>query len=79
MGLIRGVALTREFGTNKYGDENNWKQVERRRYLDALWRHLMAYTEDPLSVDDESGLNHMCHVATNAAFLLEMGGDYRAE
>ncbi len=71
---IRAVAHVREFGTSKYGDPDNWKRVEPQRYLDALWRHLMAYTEDPLSVDDESGFNHMDHVATNAFFLIAMGG-----
>ena len=28
-GIIRAVARVREFGVRKYGDKDNWKQVER--------------------------------------------------
>lgn len=71
--LIRAVATVREYGTRKYGDPENWRQVEPQRYRDALYRHLLAYVEDPTGTDEESGLPHLWHLACNAAFLIEMG------
>ena len=73
MELIEAVAQVMMFGLKKYGKENSWRQVNARRYEDALWRHMMRYTRDPNGVDAESGLPHMYHVATNAAFLIALG------
>jgi len=66
---IRAIAAIREYGNAKYGDPDNWKQVERQRYIDALFRHLLAEIDDPGGVDAESGLPHVWHMACNAAFL----------
>ena len=70
--LIEGVMAVREIGTKKYGDPDNWKQVEPERYHEALLRHVLAIWEDPYAVDPESGLLHLEHICCNAAFLLEM-------
>lgn len=70
--IIRDIAVVREYGDKKYGSTDNWKQVEIERYRDALCRHLLAYLDDPKSVDEESGLPHLAHLATNVAFLCEM-------
>lgn len=70
--MIWAVAAVREFGTAKYHDPENWRQVEPQRYRDALFRHLMKYLDDPAGVDSESGLPHLWHVACNVAFLIEM-------
>ena len=72
--LIRVVAIIRGYGNAKYpsGGEDNWKQVEPQRYRDALCRHLMAYLDDPKSVDEESGYPHLWHLACNVAFLCEL-------
>jgi hypothetical protein len=70
--LIRAVARIREYGVKKYGDPENWRKVEPQRYRDALYRHLLAYIEDPQGKDEESGLPHLWHLACNAAFLIEM-------
>lgn len=70
--LIRDVALVRMYGTNKYGDPENWKQVEPRRYSNALYRHFLAFLDDPHSVDDESGIPHYKHMACNMAFICEL-------
>lgn len=67
--LIRDVAEVREYGNNKYGSSKNWKQVEIERYRDALCRHLLAYLDDPKSVDEESGILHYKHMACNIAFI----------
>jgi hypothetical protein len=37
-----------------------------------MYRHLLAYIEDPLGKDEESGLPHLWHLACNAAFLCEL-------
>ena len=72
--IIRDIARIREYGNNKYpeGGPDNWKQVEPDRYRDALFRHLLAYLEDPASKDEESNLPHLWHLACNVAFLCEL-------
>ena len=70
--LIEGVMAVREHGTKKYGDPDNWKQVEPDRYHQAMLRHILAAWNDPYKIDPESGLPHIAHVATNIGFLLEM-------
>ena len=70
--IIRDIAAVREYGTNKYGSAENWKNVEEQRYIDALLRHTLAYMDDPHGVDAESGLPHLSHIACNVAFLCEM-------
>ena len=72
--LIRAVTAVREYGTAKYHDPENWRTVEPQRYRDALYRHWLAYLEDPNGTDVESGLPHLWHVACNVAFLIEMEG-----
>lgn len=70
--IIWDIARIREYGTNKYHDPDNWKRVEKERYKDAAYRHWLAYLEDEKSVDEESGLEHLWHLACNIAFLCEM-------
>ena len=72
--LIRAVTAVREYGTAKYHDPENWRTVEPQRYRDALYRHWLAYLEDPNGADVESGLPHLWHAACNVAFLIEMEG-----
>lgn len=62
----------REYGNNKYGDPDNWKNVSPDRYWEALIRHVFAAWDDFRKVDPESGLKHLSHIACNAAFLLQM-------
>ena len=69
---IEDIAIVRDYGDKKYGSTDNWKQVEPQRYRDALCRHLMAYLDDPKSVDEESGYPHLWHLACNVAFLCEL-------
>lgn len=73
MGIIEAVAHIRQYGTEKYGDPDNWRTVEKERYIDAAWRHWIAYNKNNDSVDAESGLPHLWHMACNLAFLIEMG------
>jgi len=77
MRILWAIAEVREYGTNKYKDPDNWKRVEPERYKEALLRHILRYIDDPDGVDDESGLPHLWHAATNIAFLIalaEKGG-----
>lgn len=67
--LVKAVAGVRMYGAEKYGDSENWRKVEPKRYVDALYRHLLAYIEGN-EVDEESGLSHLAHMACNISFLL---------
>lgn len=69
---IRAITAVREKGCEKYGDPENWRKVEPQRYRDALYRHLLAYLEEPFGLDEESHLPHLWHLLTNAAFLADL-------
>lgn len=68
--VMRPVLEILEEGAKEYG-ENNWQKVEdaRRRYYDALNRHLTSWWEGE-TIDKKSGKPHMAHIICNAAFLL---------
>lgn len=70
--IIEAIRSVRIFGVQKYKDPDNWKKVEPERYRDAAFRHFLAYLDDPAGVDEESGLPHLSHLATNIAFLIEL-------
>ena len=70
--IIWDIAEVMEYGNAKYGDPDNWRQVELQRYIDALYRHMLAFVADPASTDDESGLRHYKHMACNMAFICDM-------
>lgn len=70
--IIWDIAEVREYGNRKYGDPENWKDVELQRYRAAAFRHFLAYLDDPAGVDAESGIKHYKHLACNLAFICEM-------
>lgn len=74
--IVRDIAQVRQYGNEKYGDPDNWRNVEKLRYVAALERHLLAYKDylngDDDGVDKESGINHYKHMACNIAFICEM-------
>lgn len=70
--MIRDVALVREYGVKKYHSPENWRQVEVGRYIDALFRHFLAFLEDTRGCDEESGIEHYKHMACNMAFICEL-------
>ena len=72
MQINKDIAEVRMYGTNKYNSPNNWVIVEMQRYVEGLVRHLIAFIEDNNSVDEESGIPHYKHAATNMAFICEM-------
>lgn len=72
--ILFDIARVREFGSEKYGSPDNWKQVDVQRYRDAAFRHFCAYLDEPQGNDEESGLSHLAHLACNIAFLCEIEG-----
>ena len=72
--IIYDIAAVRMYGCERYpdGGPENWRRVSAERYRDAAFRHFLAYIREPKSVDAESGLPHLWHLATNIAFLCEM-------
>ena len=70
--IIYDIAEVREYGNKKYGNPDNWKEVEVERYKDAAFRHFIAYLDEPRGVDAESGIEHLKHLACNIAFLCEL-------
>lgn len=75
-GLIPPLALKEmvkvlTFGAQKY-ERDNWKKVpdSKRRYFDALQRHVWAYKEGE-QLDPESGIHHLAHAACCLFFLYE--------
>ncbi len=69
--ILYDIARVREYGAEKYGDPDNWKQVESQRYWDATVRHVIGAWDDYTAIDPESGLPHIYHALCNLAFLAE--------
>lgn len=67
---VEEVVKILTFGAKKYAP-NNWQLVENAedRYYAALLRHLVAHKKGE-TIDPESGLLHLSHVACNIIFLL---------
>ena len=75
-GLVPPLALKEmvkvlTFGAQKY-ERDNWQRVpdSKRRYFDALQRHLWAWKEGE-ELDPESGIHHLAHAMCCLAFLYE--------
>lgn len=76
---INAIMAVREYGTAKYKDPENWRNVESGRYHDALLWHVLAMWNNPFAVDYESGLPHLWHVMTNGDFMCELMKDMEGE
>lgn len=59
------------FGAQKY-ERDNWKYIDdaKRRYFDALQRHLWAWKQGEQN-DPESGKHHLAHAMCCLMFLYE--------
>ena len=59
------------FGAQKY-ERDNWIKVpdSKRRYFDALQRHVWAYKQGE-KIDPESNLHHLAHAMCCLMFLYE--------
>jgi hypothetical protein len=67
------------FGAEKY-EPDNWKHVpdSKRRYFDAMQRHLWAWKEGEQD-DPETGKNHLAHAMCCLMFLYEHDVKYSVE
>ena len=67
--IIEEIAEVLTYGANKY-EARSWMKTEngKERYEDALLRHTMSYLKGEV-LDEESGLPHLSHMATNIMFL----------
>lgn len=70
--IIWEIGKVRMFGSVKYPGADSWRKVELWRYRAAAFRHFLAYLADPKSVDEESGLPHLSHLACDVAFMIEL-------
>lgn len=66
-----------EYGAKKYSADN-WKKVERERYLDAAYRHMLAYTKGDVN-DPETNMPHLAHAMCCLLFMLQMDLDKDAK
>lgn len=66
---IEAIMQAREYGMRKHGDAEDWRSIAPERWHDALLRHVLHMWDNPLALDDESGLPSMWHVITSAAVL----------
>jgi Domain of unknown function (DUF5664) len=67
---LKEIVKVLTHGAKKYGDYNwshitNWEP----RYTGALLRHIEAWRSG-VKYDQETGIHHLAHAATNAIFLL---------
>ena len=69
---LLGVGKCIEFGTRKYPNPNNWRNVEdgEKRYLDSLMRHLLKHLSGQ-ERDEETGLPHLFHACWNLLAITE--------
>lgn len=70
--ILEDIAEVREYGISKYKDPDNWKKVELVRYINATFRHFLAFMKNPYGLDKESGIEHYKHLACNVAFICEL-------
>jgi hypothetical protein len=68
---LKAVTAVLNYGAEKY-EPRGWKTVEPRRYQSALLRHYNDHYVMGELTDNESGLLHLAHNATNALFLLQL-------
>ena len=68
---LKAVIAVLNYGAEKY-EPRGWKTVEPRRYQSALLRHYNDHYIMGELTDNESGLLHLAHKATNALFLLQL-------
>lgn len=62
-----GIAYVLTHGALKY-EPNNWQKIEPERYIAAIRRHLKEYLTGN-AFDEDSGLLHLDHLATDIMFL----------
>lgn len=71
-GTLKEILEVLEIGAKKY-DVDNWKKVQdaRRRYYDALMRHVESWWSGEVN-DPEDGKHHLAHAGCCLLFLLAL-------
>lgn len=69
---LREVAKVYKYGSEKYGPYNYLTGYDYSLSVNALFRHLLAWMDPEDNDTDESGYDHMAHVAWHALNLLNM-------
>ncbi len=64
------VVKVLEFGAERYGADN-WRKVEKVRYVKAILRHTVAAIRGE-KTDPDTGASHWAHAACCALFLIEL-------
>lgn len=76
-GPMTSVVAVMAYGAKKY-TRDNWQRGSVNRYVDAAFRHLIAYSEGK-KTDPESGLPHLAHLVCCGLFAMWLddhnGGD----
>ena len=69
---LEAVARVKEFGANKY-DDDNWRHGGKpdAEYLDSMDRHLNAFLNGE-DYDEDSGCHHIGHAIWNLCALMEL-------
>jgi hypothetical protein len=69
---INAIIAVLSYGAKKYSPDN-WKYVKpfKKRYLNALLRHLFQRFILNEKYDSETGLSHIAHAGCCLLFLLE--------
>lgn len=65
--FLEELAKLLQIGAKKYSP-NNWKEIDKERYINALMRHLNDYRKGA-KVDPETGIRIPTVIACNAMFL----------
>ena len=70
LSIVKEIVKVYHFGAKKYAP-NSWQNLPNgyERYKAAMIRHLVAFEEGETN-DNESGLNHIAHMAWNAIAML---------
>ena len=72
-GPLEEVAKVMTHGAKKYNDDN-WKKVEKKRYISAGMRHFVAWVRGEVN-DKDSGLHHLAHAVCCLLFLIWFDGE----
>lgn len=67
-GIILGMARVLTYGAKKYAEDQWMHGISFRRIVSAVYRHFLAILMGEL-IDEESGIEHIYHIATNVMFL----------
>lgn len=70
-GLVEAAARALGYGASKYTRNNYKNGIELNRLYASLLRHLFARMEGEV-LDNESGLDHLDHIAANVQMLIYM-------